>query len=150
MSGKPTKVSAGLPDVLTERAVRRLQQQLNTQDREHFVKFVSITEQIGDIRQVVVQVQDKEGTNLAGRFLAKAWLAVNPDVAPSTTAVNFNIAGYSDAYGMRQVMANKKYQEFVTDADGQAVINIEQNSAQLFWLNVLVVGRIESTQVAFV
>lgn len=148
MNGEAAKTSTGLPDVLTERAVRRLQQQLNNQDREYRLVLESVGAAVGDHRAVTLQVKDKEGNSLAGYFVCRIWFrAFSPWAAPADTLEGFVPTGGSDAFVLQTITAGRDY-EIVTDANGRAVMDVEESSAAPpRYMHYLVVGRAEVANV---
>jgi len=146
MSGQRAKASTGLPDVLTERAVRRVQQQLDNQDREYRLVVESVVV-MGDHHAVTLQVKDKEGNDLAGHFVCRIWFrAFSQWAAPEHTLDGFVPTGGSAAFVLRTITATRDY-EIVTDANGRAIMDVEESAVSARYMHYLVVGRAEVTDI---
>ena len=101
----------------------------------------SIGQESGDVREVVVQLRDAEGQELAQRFRVRVWLAESDFGAPSAAG---NTVAVTAGTVLRTITAHADY-ELITGADGSAGLSITVTGSATRYVLAEVDGRIYSS-----
>lgn len=104
---------------------------------------LSITagDEVSDARTLSVQVRDAAGSDQAGRFVIRAWLAESEFASPSPTG---NTVAVSAGSTLREIQANADYQ-LITDSSGLSSLDVTITSAATRYLMAEIDGKIYSS-----
>ncbi len=102
---------------------------------------ITAAAEVSDVRTLSVQVCDAAGSDQAGRFVIRTWLAESEFAAPSATG---NSVAVSAGSALRQIQANADY-ELISDSSGLVSLDVTITSTATRYLMAEIDGKIYSS-----
>jgi len=156
-------------DPKVERAFRDIVLAMLGQDRPYHAQIESVSDETANYRRALIQVRDKDGSPVVGRFLLLAWLTKPPASGgtqygptvdesddPGTFTVDNDLVEQSQAMialtdGTDATRnASLALRLLTTNSYGQAAIKISYSGAKSqLYVHVAALGRVDVKQIDF-